>query len=638
MHGMPHPSFIDPSYPSLENMYPMHQSSPYMMAPPSMPALEQFEPSSVASTNSFFNDTDTIHTMQTRTTAPSSISSGQSPRLVDLLNPDLSASPAEYPPFRPQYSESYYPPMAYSHPPDSMEEDDVEEIERAGFNPDHEAWVMRLPSPTPSSSSSSSSDSANFNRDLGILLMEPQFSQGSPEKLALGFDRNTCGILSVKDGPTENPWRTLIWPLARDSPALYHAIASMTSFHHSKHQPAMRIQGIDHMRTSIHALASGIENMRFDAAIATTLVLAFSESWDQHTSTGINHIKGAKILVNRALTQHKQSALSGEELCRLKFLCNSWIYMDVIARLTSVDEDESNDFDAVAEMLGGTFQSDQQLDPLMGCAGSLFPIIGRVANLVRKVRRTENNGPSVISLAMELKTQLEDWAPPAIIEDPEDETTTIHDSLQTAEAYRNATLLYLHQAVPEIPSLSSAVLAEKVLCSLALVDLRSRAVIVQIYPLTAAGCEAADDETRNWVRDRWSAMAARMQIGIIDRAAEVVKEVWDRRDEYAAERLKSGRSRHGSSSSTTSATLKRHFKSEEAVAEDPFDWMDLGSKKTVLSGPGCFEMLRATTMKAERCNGRKRGEVELLEPEFTVKGRLHWLGVMKDWSWEVLLG
>jgi hypothetical protein len=130
------------------------------------------------------------------------------------------------------------------------------------------------------------------------IYRQLEFHLASPEMLMLRFDRQTCGILSVKDGPTENPWRTLVWPLARDSPALYHAIASMTAFHMSKEKPALRVDGLEHMRLSIRLLAIGIEQMRTDIALATTLVLIFSESWDQHITTGIEHLRGAKILVN----------------------------------------------------------------------------------------------------------------------------------------------------------------------------------------------------------------------------------------------------------------------------------------------------------------------------------------------------
>jgi hypothetical protein len=577
-------------------------------------------------------EAESVDTRTTRITAPSSVSSGQSPRLVDLLLPgtDLNVPPEEYLSFRSQY-EAFYQPTGYTPPAESMEEDDVEEIPR-NLSFDSESWVMRLPSPTPSTSSSSSSTSRDYP-----LSQQPQFSMVSPEMLTRRFDRDTCGVLSVKDGPTENPWRTLIWPLARDCPALYHAIASMTSFHQSRDSPSMRIQGIDHMRTSVHALASSLENMRVDAAISTTLVLAFSESWDQHISTGINHIKGAKILIDRALVRHNQVPVLGEDFNRLKFLCNTWIYMDVIARLTSADEDESNDFDLVSDSIYMTGQSDSQLDPLMGCATSLFPIIGRVANLARKVRRTESNSPTIISQAMTLKSQLEDWTPPAFIEDPEDETTSPHDSMRTAAAYQYATLLYLHQAVPEIPSLPSAVLAKKVLCELALVKPTSRSTIVHIYPLMAAGCEVMDHEDRVWVCDRWDQMAARMKLGILEKCLEVTKEVWSRRDAYASELLVSGYENSEIMSSMTSP-LKRNFGSisEEPEDEGAFCWLDAGPKRRALNGAPSFDGPRAFPIKLERADSKRRPEAgtESMETEFTVKGRLHWLGVMKDWNWE----
>ncbi|EKG13675.1 hypothetical protein MPH_09141 [Macrophomina phaseolina MS6] len=609
-----------------------------MLPPDGMPMPDPFEQNgSTASTTSMFNDAETVDTMQSTNTAPSSLSSGRSPRLVDLLLPgtDLNAPSPEYLSWRAQYPDSLYqPPGLDLPPPDPMDEDGVEDIIRDPvINPDHEAWVMRLPSPVPSESSSSSGGATPRSDPFNMLLREPSLAMDSPELMTWRFDQQTCGILSVKDGPTENPWRTLIWPLAKDSPALYHAIASMTNFHTSKHEPQLRVQGIEHMRTSIEALATGIQNMRVDTAIATTLALAFSETWDQHTSTGIDHIKGAKILVHQALIRHQRSPLHGDELARLKFLCNTWVYMDVIARLTSVDDDESNDFDAVASMFAGPFEYEAQLDPLMGCASTLFPIIGHVANLVRRVRRSESNSPAVISQAMDLKTQLEDWVPQAFFEVPEDPTSQIQHSLQTAEAYRWATLLYLHQAVPEIPSLSSAELAKKVLIYLATVPLSSRAVIVHIYPLMAAGCEAATDEDRQWVRQRWESMSTRMVIGIIDRCLDITKEVWARRDTYAA-RIR-GKVKVATKSSNSH---KRGASPNEEMSDEPVRWNECfvgANKRRATIGP--FDIPRPTTVREQRRGSTDFG-TGVVDREFTVRGRLHWLSVMKDWGWEVLLG
>lgn len=610
-----------------------------MVPPPLSPLIGHFRPTSVETPGTIF-EAGSIDTRPSRTTAASSVSPRQSPALKDLLLPgtDLSIPPEEYQEYRAQFPDSFYQPTGYTPPPESIAGDeDIEEIPR-DFETDHAQWAMRLPSPDPSSPSTSASSSPDSNRL--VISSQPIFGLSSPEMLTRRFDRQTCGILSVKDGPTENPWRTLVWPLARDCPALYHAISSMTSFHGSRDVPVLRIQGIDHMRSSISALRESLENMRVDAAISTTLVLAFSESWDQHISTGINHIKGAKLLIDKALSEHKQTPLRGEDFTRLKFLCNSWLYMDVIARLTSDDDDDSNDFDIIPDYMNN--HADTQLDPLMGCASTLFPIIGRVANLARKARKTESNGPKIISQAVELRAQLEAWEPPSGIEDPEDESTKAESSRKTAEAYKYATLLYLHQAVPEAPSRPSAALSKDALCALAAVEPQSRSVIVHIYPLMAAGCEATEPEEREWVQERWEMLSQRMKLGIIEKCVDVTKEVWARRDAYAAAENDLMDYFNEEDFATVTPSLKRDFDSisEDIDATGAFCWIDAGNKRRIVSHGDLFGTPRPMAIPLERTEGKRRSELqtELLAPEFTVKGRLHWLGVMKDWGWEVLLG
>ncbi|KAL5118190.1 hypothetical protein ACEQ8H_003862 [Pleosporales sp. CAS-2024a] len=635
-----HTPFSRPSCPPADGNYAVPLSAPHLPTAPSLAPAPSFAPRSLAAHPHRTTASQSIPTRKTKATAPSSVSSGQSPRLVDLLQPgtDLTVPPEEYSTFVSQH-EAFYQPTGLTPPADSIN-DDIEEIPRhADTHVDAEAWVMRLPSPTSSSSTSSSPDTSS---SVMPMLVQPHFSLASPEHLTRRYDRDTCGVLSVKDGPTENPWRTLVWPLARDCPALYHAIASMTSFHHSKDIPSMRIQGIDHMRSAVHALAAGLQNMRFDAAISTTLVLAFSESWDQHISTGINHIKGARLLINQALVQHRQSPKQGEEWTRFKFLCNTWIYMDVIARLTSADDDENNDVDMVRQSIYANGEVDTKLDPLMGCAHTLFPIIGHVANLVRRVRRSHSNGPSVISQAVHLKSQLEEWMPPSFIEDPEDETTSPHDSRKTAIAYQYATLLYLHQAVPEITSEPSHVLAKKVLCELATVEPRSRSIIVHIYPLMAAGCEVVDQEDRDWVMERWGLMIKRMRLGILEKTLDVTKEVWCRRDAFAAERKMLDDMGRDSFSPNT-PPLKRDFDTffDDFTAEGDFFWLDAAApKRRAIDCMSSYNCPAPSPIVAEAPTKRPASHTntEFLEHEFTVKGRLHWLGVMKDWNWEVLLG
>lgn len=388
------------------------------------------------------------------------------------------------------------------------------------------------------------------------------------------------------------------------------------------------------MRTAVHALAEGLHNMRFDAAISTTLVLAFAESWDVHISTGINHIRGAKLLINQALVQHQNKPKQGEEWTRLKFLCNTWIYLDVIARLTSADDDDSNEVDAIYDSIHTAGHMETSLDPLMGCAHSLFPIIGRVATLVRKVRRVGRTHPDLISQALHLRCQLREWAPPSYVENPEDETTSPRDSIRTAIAYQYATLLYLHQAVPEIPSLSALVLAKRALCELAAVEPSSRSCIIHIYPLMAAGCEMIEEEDRAWVMQRWELLSSRMKLGIIDKSLTVTKELWARRDAYAERRNIFEGNPENFVPETNS--LKRSL--DASLGNEVDEVCRLGSRpKRNASGsmpPHPTPIAQPFRQKLQRGQYTSEEYTGLLDPQFTVTGRLHWLGVMQDWNWE----
>ncbi|KAE8446502.1 hypothetical protein EG329_011965 [Mollisiaceae sp. DMI_Dod_QoI] len=649
----PPPSFTPPN--GFQDMHFDHSPMFDMSTPPYMRELPRprFEADTVTrSLSSLFED----NTSALPNTARPSYS-GQSPRLIDLLLPgsELNARPGSIniPPMAmstqsmelsPMMDHHFLPPMEMSQ--ETSLEDDIEEIIREPQMPDSDMW-MSLRGPLNVSRSATASPTTIMRDDpFNKIYRQPEVQAGSPEMLMLRFDKQTCGILSVKDGPTENPWRTLVWPLARDSPALYHAIASMTAFHTSKEKPALRVDGMEHMRRSIRSLATGIEKMRTDTALATTLVLAFSESWDQHISTGIEHLRGARILVNQALVSHKKQNLMGDDFARLKFLCNTWVYMDVIARLTSIDDDDSVDFETVLAPLNiASPTGTAEIDPLMGCASSLFPIIGRVATLCRKVRKVESNSIAIISQAIELKEAIVQWSPPPlpIIERPEDPTSEIQHALQTAEAYRYATLLYLHQAVPEIPSWTSAQLAKKVLVYLATVPLSSRLVIVQIYPLLAAGCEAYEKEDRQWVEKRWHNMAARMWIGNIDRCWEVMQEVWARRDamEAAKKAAEKGKQRSGAASAMMhSENSKRKFE-EELAMEDMFSFSDMlngmsSGKRQRSSFSGTFSPTgQGQMIERKRVHGPDEEE---MDPELTVRGKLHWVGVMQDWEWEILLG
>ncbi|KAL4805874.1 fungal-specific transcription factor domain-containing protein [Aspergillus unguis] len=439
------------------------------------------------------------------------------------------------------------------------------------------------------------------------MIGEPTFSLAHPEMLVLHFDRSTCGILSVKDGAHENPWRTLVWPLAKDTPALYHAVFALAAFHASKSNPSLRVLGMDHMRQSITRMVQEIQSMRADAALATSLALAFADTWDQHTRSCIQHLRGAKALVTQVVRLGMHGGLQGNDLRRVRFLYNTWLYMDVIARLTSCEDYEDEEIDIPS--LPFPENTVHEIDPLMGCAATLFPLIYRVARLIQRVRKTESNSISLISEAIELKQLVEQWEPPDWFEPPEDPTSEVQHSIQIAHAYRWATLLYLHQAVPEMPSGATTDLAKRVLVLLATVPPSSRTTIIQMFPLLAAGCEAEQGEDRNWVLNRWSAIQSRLMLGSIDRCIEVVREVWARRDASAAAKQREQREQQAAGASS----------SRNGVGPVP------GGDRAFYTGRGPAASARRSSAVSP---------LENIEFERTVRGRSHWAHVMQEWGWE----
>ncbi|KAL3455156.1 hypothetical protein BJX64DRAFT_295321 [Aspergillus heterothallicus] len=165
-------------------------------------------------------------------------------------------------------------------------------------------------------------------------------------------------------------------------------------------------------------------------------------------------------------------AIQGENKSpNLRFIANTWLYMDVLTRLTSPNN-QHGEFERITDFVSllttnntrtspGT--ADIHIDPLMGCADTLFPLIGRVTDLVDR-----------------LMAAIDRWTPSPSLSPPRPPPPATHCSIshakhcpppsgpsaisQTANAYKWATMLPLYQAVPELPcTLSDAELARQVL-------------------------------------------------------------------------------------------------------------------------------------------------------------------------------
>ncbi|KAJ4320045.1 hypothetical protein N0V94_003610 [Neodidymelliopsis sp. IMI 364377] len=477
--------------------------------------------------------------------------------------------------------------------------------------------------------------------DLGLSLgasfedesMKSKMLEDEKERISTLFLKTTCHNLTIEEDPDQNPWKTVIWPMAQQYPALYHALAALTCFHTSKAQPQLRIDGERHLHSSAHLLSQGISKSEIplDAALAATLALGFAETWDSESSaTGMTHIRGAGILLQQMLSNQATMTYTPAEEARLEFLYNTWTYMDVIARFTCIDLCPPVPESLVASTVGRLDLSASKLDPLMGYATSFFPIMRRVADLIYRVRAKNalRNSPAIISQALELKRNIEDWVPPVDLETIEDHSQLMTDAIQTAEAYRWSILSLLYQAVPELPNLTSyGELAQKILVYLATIPLSSPTIIVHILPLIVAGNDAVEEEDREFVRDRWRAMSKRLVTGIVERALEITEEVWKRRDEFLLARGLPRVPEDAMQGEGISPTNNMNYGTGSGAGSPSSGGYPANQAKQPIRKINTFPISAAFKKGVDTIT--RSGCIE-----YTVRGSLHWLGVMKDWQWQ----
>ena len=486
----------------------------------------------------------------------------------------------------------------------------------------HLPWTFDPPSPADSETSATSSKYTGMS-----ILRAPPSDPSSPEMLMLRFDRQTCGILSMKDGPSENPWRSHVWPLAKNSQALYHAILAMAAIHGTESQPQLKSVGMAHMTQSVRKFSLEMNKMSLEQALGTALALCLAEAWNDGPLTGIQHLKGARSLLSSVLAEHsaglRPDLFDGEKAKCLRFLTCTFVYLDVMTRLTSTEELGNIDIEMLLRLSEEPFEGTAyQIDPRMGCATTLFPLLSRAADLILRVRKSTKNNLSVISEANELREQLLQWEPPDIdlFEQPEDVSSDARHALQTAEAYRRAMLLHLHHTVTELSSEPSQDQAMAVLSALAATPLSSRTTVVQVFPLLVGSCEVTEADDRQWVAQRWEGMMKRTQLANVASCWKVVQEAWRRRDIWTA-------SQSQRLARTYSLNTPGNFEDEFTVEANP-------TKKHL--GSALPSSARLAPRRQQVRLPRRHTDVSLLsgESEFTVRGNLHWLGVMSDFNCE----
>ena len=409
----------------------------------------------------------------------------------------------------------------------------------------------------------------------------------NPEVLLSRFREHFCPRLSIAAGQN-NMWQTRVLPMANSTPSLWNAISAMAALHIPT-DGRLRIHGAELMGRSIGALNQELEGQPLGVGtVATILILAFWARCD-HGLHNVNvHINGAmealRIIWTRPLEKASRAALDNE-LLLLAFLSDSCIHMHTLSSL--VNSAIADCGYRVLPMVTFCKASQPHFlevawppDLWTFCTNGLCLFMRQAADLCYEVRMATRNADTLSNDASSLMFKLEEWKP----QHPSRCGVQVFDTntkylTHTAEACRYTTMLYLQQAVPL--GMSTKKLAHDVFCHLSCVP-PSSVTLSQIYPLFVVGCEASSNGERQWVKERWEVMIARMRVQNVSRCWEITQEVWKRRDAYRQTRNES--------------MAIYDLESDSGSMGDDFEESDL---------------------------------------EFLVGGRLHWASVMKDLDWEV---
>jgi hypothetical protein len=234
----------------------------------------------------------------------------------------------------------------------------------------------------------------------------------------------------------------------------------MTCLHLCSSRPELHSKGLMHVQQSIGILREPLEfgTIQVDVALATKLALGLAKSWEaSRTSTGFEHLKEAKILLEKRYQVLENTEISLKRTGRLSFLANTWMYMDVIARLTTFGPDDCIDTKLITACnLLQKRTRDTKLDPLMGCASDCS-VIGKAADLVRRIWKdcSKRNSPALVSQTAELMHAADTLNPLLDNTNDAEPASIVSDAVQTAEAYRWATILLLRQTIPALPGFLS---------------------------------------------------------------------------------------------------------------------------------------------------------------------------------------
>jgi len=309
------------------------------------------------------------------------------------------------------------------------------------------------------------------------------------------------------------------------------------------------------------------------------MLLVYYEVLVQRDTPNIvnSHLRGAMTIISQPESNANPTS---------RFLERAFRFYDVIAALslgTSPISPTTNPNPPYPQIPDSHSSPLSSVDTLLGASTTLWPIIHRLSDLLTAqadLRQAEDSGntskASVLrsefeSTSSAIELALTNWTPQIPLpqesfqdsmfsEDlvqrldldhgmvtAEEDTISLGPScssdsdprlesiLANAEAYRQASLIYLYRYIRVLPTTSSLVQkhTKMALAACSRVVEWKGPMSALLWPLFISSCEAIDEADREMAKETFIGVGKRQGMANIGRAWDVVSEVWRRGDECA---------------------------------------------------------------------------------------------------------
>ncbi|KAI1817201.1 fungal-specific transcription factor domain-containing protein [Poronia punctata] len=340
----------------------------------------------------------------------------------------------------------------------------------------------------------------------GVVLPVPRAvgSKLAPRHAYLLDHWSTTLASVITMAPTaRNPFHAHVTPIICHSPALQSAVCFMAACHLGtlKADASLLNIGTYYQTNAIASLRQSIATETPIVSLATILILQITDRLFT-TSSGVNHLEGAKVMIKRAGPKALDCELG-------RFLLSLCCHHDAVI---SVSRRE-----APIIGLGADVGPTEGMEPMRGLK-VLWATIGQISRMCGQDGATcDREGVAIIHTLQGLDRF----------------ASRQGDVGHTIHAYKEATYIYLHRVWHEVGSPHPKALkhARDCLSHLFQVPVSSPLCASHVWPLWTAACETIDHSLRDQVRERIKVMFEVRHLPSLQRLQADIEHVWRVKDE-----------------------------------------------------------------------------------------------------------